>query len=68
MADLKRLNVRLRPALYDFLKTSAEERGLSMNAMIILALETYLQQQVVTDNMGDLLKAYNELHEKNNQK
>ena len=58
--ELKRVNLRISPSLYKFLKTSAESRGLSMNAMCILALETYLQQQVVTSNLQDLLEAWKE--------
>lgn len=60
MSDLKRVNLRISPNLYNFLKTSAESRGLSMNAMCILALETYLQQQIVTNNMDSLLEAWKE--------
>lgn len=56
--DLKRVNVRLRPALYELLKKSAESRGLTLNAMYILALETYMQQLVVTESMEDLLKVW----------
>lgn len=62
MTELKRVNVRIRPKLYDVLKAKAEERGLSMNAMYILALESYIQQLVVTDNLEDLIKANEELN------
>lgn len=62
VAELKRVNVRIRPKLYDVLKAKAEERGLSMNAMYILALESYIQQLVVTDNLEDLIKANEELN------
>ena len=58
MTELKRVNVRLRPALYELLKKHADERGLTMNAMYILALETYIQQLMVTESMPDLLKAW----------
>lgn len=63
MSELKRINLRIRPELHNWLKVSAEARGLSMNAMCILALETYLTQQKVTDNIDDLLKAWNEERE-----
>lgn len=63
MSELKRINVRIRPQLYELLKISAEQRGLSMNAMYILALETYLQQSVVIDNMDELLKAWKRMQE-----
>ena len=56
--ELKRINVRIRPQLYEALKVAAKQRGLSMNAMYVLALESYLQQLVVTDNLDDLLEAW----------
>lgn len=58
---LKRINVRMRPKLYELLKIAADQRGLSMNAMYILALETYLQQMAVTENLDELLKAWKEM-------
>ena len=62
--ELKRINVRIRPQLYEALKVAAKQRGLSMNAMYVLALESYLQQLVVTDNLDDLLKAWRQEQEK----
>lgn len=62
--ELKRINVRIRPQLYEALKVAAKQRGLSMNAMYVLALESYLQQLVVTDNLDDLLKAWKQEQEK----
>jgi len=56
VTELKRINVRLTPEMYGFLKTKAEERGLSMNAMIILALETYLTQMKTIDYIPEMLK------------
>jgi len=64
MLELKRINVRIRPDLYEALRIAAKQRGLSMNAMCILALETYLQQLKVTDNLEDLLKAWKQEQEK----
>ena len=62
--ELKRINVRIRPKLHEALKLAAKQRGLSMNAMYVLALESYLQQLVVTDNLDDLLKAWKQEQEK----
>lgn len=64
MSELKRLNVRVRSEMHEWLKVQAEERGLSINAMVILALETYMMQQQVIPNIGGLLEAYKNL--KNN--
>ena len=58
--ELKRINVRIRPELHEALKVAANKRGLSMNAMYVLALESYLQQLVVTDNLDALIQAWKE--------
>lgn len=44
---MKRLNVRVRPEMHEWLARNAEMRGLSINAMVIMAIETYVQQQEV---------------------
>jgi uncharacterized protein (DUF1778 family) len=54
--ELKRLNIRVRPEMHEFLKHAAESRGLTMNAMAIFALETYFQQQQILPHIGDLLE------------
>lgn len=59
-AELKRVNVRIRPQLHRALKVAAKQRGLSMNAMFVLALETYLLQMKVIDNLDDLVEAWKE--------
>ena len=56
MAELKRLSARVRPELYEWLQQSAKDRGLTINAMIILALETYLQQQQVLPILPQLIE------------
>ena len=56
MTDLKRLNIRVRPEMHEWLKRSAEERGLTVNAMVIFAIETYAQQQQMMPLIPDLLK------------
>lgn len=55
MSELKRLNVRVRPEMHDWLKHQAEMRGLTMNAMVIFAIETYVQQQQVMPMLPDML-------------
>lgn len=54
--ELKRLNVRVRPEMHEFLKQSADARGLTMNAMVIFALEMYFQQQMVLPHIGEMMK------------
>lgn len=54
--ELKRLNVRIRPEMHEWLQKSAEARGISMNAMVIFAIETYVQQQQLMPFIPDMMK------------
>lgn len=56
MAELKRLNVRVRPEMHEWLQKMAEARGISMNAMVIFAIETYVQQQQMMPMLPQLLE------------
>lgn len=56
MQDLKRLNVRVRPEMHEWLQRSAEARGLTINAMVIFAIETYAQQQEGLMMLPDILE------------
>lgn len=53
--ELKRLNVRVRPEMHEFLRQTAKSRGLSMNAMVIFALETYFTQEQVLPHLEELI-------------
>lgn len=53
--ELKRLNVRVRPEMHEFLRETAESRGLTMNALVIFALETYFTQQQVIPHLESLI-------------
>ena len=59
--ELKRLNVRIRPEMHEWLQKTAESRGLSMNAMVIFAIETYVQQQQVMPLLPMMLKQLEEM-------
>lgn len=61
MAELKRLNIRVRPEMHEWLSKNAESRGLSQNAMVILALETYMQQMSGMDMLAQYLPLLPEL-------
>ena len=56
MNELKRLNVRIRPEMHEWLQKTAESRGLSMNAMVIFAIETYVQQQQMMPMLPMMMK------------
>jgi len=60
----RRLNIKVSEDMYDWIAKQSETRALSLNAVVVLALETYAQQQVVTGNLPELLAAYNEMKEK----
>lgn len=61
MAELKRLNIRIRPEMHEWIAKAAESRGLSQNAMVILALETYMQQMSGMDLLVQYLPLLPEL-------
>lgn len=59
MAELKRLNVKISADMHDWLKTEAEKRGLTMQAIVIFALENYYKEQMmfpVIDKIDGLVK------------
>jgi uncharacterized protein (DUF1778 family) len=56
IADLKRLNIRVTPEMHKWIQTNAEMRGITLNAMCIFALETYIQQQMMMPLLPDMLE------------
>lgn len=59
MAELKRLNVKVSADMHDWLKTEAEKRGLTMQAIVIFALESYYKEQMMLpaiDKMEGLVR------------
>lgn len=60
----RRLNIKVSEDMYNWIADQAEKRALSLNSVVVLALETYATQQVVTGNLPELLAAYNEMKEK----
>ena len=41
---LKRMSIKVSEDMHDWLKVEADKRGLTMNAIIIFALENYYRQ------------------------
>lgn len=62
MANLKRMSIKVSEELYDFIAKEAEKDGLSMNAVIIFALNTYKSQQNVAPNL-ELLRIAMEMQQ-----
>lgn len=63
MTELKRLNIRITPEMHEWLAKSADSRGISMNAMVIMALETYIQQQTMMPLLPEMLKQIEKMDE-----
>lgn len=63
---LKRMSIKVSEELYNYISDEAEREGLSMNAVIIFALNNYKTQNTVGNNvnvMKELLeKLDNEKH------
>lgn len=57
---LKRMSIKVSEEMYSWVSEEAEKRGLTMNAVVIFALETYYNQQ----NVMPQLSALKELYEK----
>lgn len=54
-SDLKRLNIRVRPEMHEWLVNNAAARGLTLNAMVILSLESYMSQQMVLPHLNKIM-------------
>ena len=51
---LKRMSIKVSEDMHAWLQVEAEKRGLTMNAIIIFALETYYTQTTVMPNLAKL--------------
>lgn len=49
---LKRMSIKVSEELYNYISAEAEREGLSMNAVIIFALNNYKTQNTVIPNMN----------------
>jgi hypothetical protein len=68
LTDLKRVTIRVHPEMHEWFTKMANAKGLTMNAIMIFALETYMQQQTMMPMMGDMLRELNKELEKEKQK
>jgi len=51
---LKRMNIKVAEEMHEWLQKEADKRGLTMNAVIIFALETYQNQREVIPNISKM--------------
>ena len=64
---LKRMSIKVSEEMHDWLKVEADKRGLTMNAIIIFALENYYRQTEVIPTMEAakvLMEQFNQFQEK----
>lgn len=54
--DLKRVNIRIHPDMYEWFKIRSEKTGLPMSALMYLALEQHIQQQTMLPHIPDMIK------------
>lgn len=60
---VKRLNAHISEEMHAWLKSEAEKRGLTMNAIVIFALETYYNQTTVMPNIPKMMEALEKLEQ-----
>lgn len=65
---VKRLNVKISEDMHAWIQQEADRRGLTMNAVIIFALETYYNQQQVIPHLPKLMEMERQEQLRNNPK
>lgn len=63
MEKLKRINVNITEDMHKWLKSESERRGLTMNALVIFALETYHNQQRVLPHLDELMAEHERMQQ-----
>lgn len=64
MVALQRMSIKVSEEMHEWLSIEAARRGLTMNAIIILAVENYHKETTV---VGNLPKIMEELERRNKQ-
>lgn len=64
LENLKRLNIRLTPEMHELVSDAAQKRGITMNALVVFAIETYIQQTQVIPILPELMRIYNDMEAK----
>lgn len=52
---LKRMSLKVAEEMHNWIQAEADRRGLTMNAVVIFALETYYNQQRIIPHMDELM-------------
>lgn len=53
---LKRMSIKVSEDMYEWIQSEGEKRGLTMNAVIIFALETYYQQTTIIPQLPRMME------------
>ena len=62
---LKRMSIKVSEELYNYIASEAEREGLSMNAVIIFALNNYKTQNTVVPSMNAMKELLEKLDNEN---
>ena len=62
---LKRMSIKVSEELYNYIASEAEREGLSMNAVIIFALNNYKTQNTVLPSMNAMKELLEKLDNEN---
>ena len=60
---LKRMSIKVSEDMHTWLQQEADKRGLTMNAVVIFALETYYNQTTVMPNIPKMMEALEKLEQ-----
>lgn len=66
-SKLQRVNIRVSNEVHKFFLNRSEQTGVSMSALMFLALEQYMQQQQTMKNVPEFIQALNEIESKKEQ-
>lgn len=61
---LKRMSIKVSEDLYNYIAAEAEKDGLSMNAVIIFALNNYRRENMVVPQLGAMAEMYGQMEKR----
>lgn len=54
--EMKRVNIRISPSVYDFFKERSDSTGVSMSALMFLALEEHVNQHTIIPQIPKIME------------
>lgn len=66
--DLVSIHLRITPEMKEMIESHSKLRGLSQNAIIVFALETYFTQQAVIPHLEELIEESKALRERQEER